>query len=621
MPRSRQKNVDVVRRILAELTPFKGRFAGSLRDTLGIVTALVLSMTLRVPGIALALSLLFLLQRDRPGMTLRSAAQMLGGAATACAATLCWVQFTDGTEVARYLGLVLGIFVAAFGMANTSLPLFFTIFGFYGFVDLAAWETHRRPNAIVTTSLYGVASLAIVVLSAVAVEYLFGIRHPEEELDREMQKHLSVLARFFHLLAMDSSTQDPELLRSLHKSLVQSANTGDARMNELYTRVHNTSPTLASVPLGLHYRIGLLARVLEKSALIGFGLVSKRNPNDRRCYAVIAAQCNSLMSDSETKDSDIHSLLLPAPCSSWLADIHTELRQYAESLMSPEDAGDAIVHAPQFRPSFRVFLPGAFNSVVNATYALKLTLAATVCYTVYNAIAWPGILTCVITVLFTGLSPTGQMKQRQAYRFFGTAVGGFFAIAAESLLFPNMDSITSLVCVVAAVGFISGWVLRSPHMGSVGIQIGFAFFLTTLQGFSATTQIATARDRVIGVSLGSLVMWFIFDQMWPTRTSHALNNILRRIQDAASQLHQIELRHKPQVFDQRLSRLRIAVSLDLASMQQLESGAYFDFGRDHMRELAHSRRLIRKIETAASEFYAEALRRRGYSTLHTTSDE
>jgi multidrug resistance protein MdtO len=514
------------------------------------------------------------------------------------------------------------MFVAAFGMANTSLPLFFTMFGFYGFIDLAAWENHHGANAIVTTNLYGVASLAIVVLSAVAVEYIFGIRNPEEELDREMQKHLSVLARFFHVLARDPTDEDPELLRSLHNTLVQSASIGDARLNELYTRIRSTRSPLSSIPLGMHYRIGLLARVLEKSALIGFNLVPKRNSNDQGCCAAIAAQCDRLMNDSETKGSDVRSALLPGSCSAWLIDIHTELQQYSKSRISPENmASDSTTQTPQFRPAFRLFLPHAFASADNATYALKLTLASTVCYTIYNAIAWPGILTCVITVLFTGLSPTGQMKQRQAYRFFGTAVGGFFAIAAEALLFPNMDSITSLVFLVAAVAFVSGWVLRSPHIGSVGIQIGFAFFLTTLQGFSATTQIATARDRVIGVSLGSLVMWFIFDQMWPTRTSHALRLILRRIQDAATQLHQIDLRHRPQIFDQRLSRLRIAVSRDLDTMQQLEASAYFDFGRGHIRELAQSRRLVRKIETAASEFYAEALRRRGNDTHHAPSNE
>jgi multidrug resistance protein MdtO len=619
MPPARSRKIDVLRMIQAELAPFSGRLAGSLRDTLGIVIALVAAMMLRVPGIALALSLLFLLQRDRPGLTLRSAVQMLGGAATACAATLFWVQLTDGTDTARYLGLVLGIFVAAFGMASTSLPLFFTMFGFYGFIDLAAWDTHRNPNVIVSSNLHGVASLAIVVLSAVAVEYIFGIRHSDEELDREMRKHLSVLSRFFHVLAQDPSIRDAEQLRSLHRTLVQSAHIGDVRMNELYNHMQNTSPTLSTVPLGLHYRIGLLARVLEKSSLIGFKTVSKRDPHDRACYAAIAAECDRLM-DYSSSNTQLEPLSASAP--PLLKDIHTELQQYSDSRVSSEDI--ATHHTAQIpvKPSFRLFLPDAFKSADTTTYALKLTLAATLCYTVYNAIAWPGILTCVITVLFTGLSPTGQMKQRQAYRFFGTVIGGVFAIAAESLLFPNMDSITSLVCMVAVVAFVSGWVLRSPHIGSVGIQIGFAFFLTTLQGFSATTQIATARDRVIGVTLGTLVMWFIFDQMWPTRTSQALNQILRRTQDAAFQLEKINLRHKPQIFAQRLSRLRVTVSLDLASMQQLESAAYFDFGRGHLRELAQSRTLVRKIEAAASEFYTEALRQSSRQlTSHPQTDD
>jgi multidrug resistance protein MdtO len=602
------RDVVVLSSLRAELAPFPGRLAGSLRDTLGIIIALVLAMTLRVPGIALALALLFQLQRDRPGMTLRSAAQMLLGAAAACVATIFWTQLTDGTDTARYIGLILGIFLAAFGMATTSIPSCFSMFGFYGFVDLAAWDTHRSPNAIVTTSLYGVASLAIVVLSAVAVEYLFGSRHPAEELDREMKKNLSLLARFFHFLAQDPATQNPEQRRLLHNPLVQASNLSDVRMSELYDRVRNANPTLSGVPLGIRYRIGLLSRVLEKSALIGFNTGSKRNRCDQASCAVIAAQCDRLLAGCIPSSFPLPSEPLPASSSARLVEIHTELLQYATSCASPEAAVHrADVHTPRFKPAFRLFLPGALQSGLNATYALKLTLAATLCYTVYNAIAWPGILTCVITVLFTGLSPTGQMKQRQIYRFFGTAVGGALAIAAEALLFPNMDSITSLVLVVAAVGFIAGWVLRSPHMGSVGTQIGFAFFLTTLQGFGATTRIAVARDRVIGVALGSLVMWFIFDQLWPTRTSQALTQILLHIRHAALQLNQCDLRQDPKKFVQTLSHLRVAVSMDLANTQLLQSGAYFEFGRDHIRELIQSRRLIRKIETAASEFYSEAL--------------
>jgi multidrug resistance protein MdtO len=611
MAATRSRKVGILPALQTELMPFPGRLAGSLRDTLSIAIALVISMTLRVPGIALALSLLFLLQRDRPGLTLRSAVQMLSGGAAACAATLFWVQITDGTDFARYLGLILGIFIAAFCMATTSLPLFFTIFGFYGFVDLAAWDSHRSPNIIVTTSLYGVSSLAIVVFSSVGVEYLFGSRHPAEELDREMHKRLSFLSRFFHALAEDPANRDLERLRSLHNSLVQYADASEVYLNQLYDRIRDTSPTLVKVPIGTHYRIGLLVRILEKSALIGFDAVLKRDRYERSSYATIAAQCDRLLDNGAIKSSYISLESRSPVTSSQLRDIYTELQQYTGSLESPGSTVSRTREAKTgFAPSFRLFRPGAFQSADAAFYALKLTLAATICYTIYNAVGWPGILTCVITVLFTGLSPTGQMKQRQVYRFFGTAVGGAFAIAAESLLFPNMDSITSLVLVVSVVAFIAGWVLRSPHMGSVGVQIGFAFFLTTLQGFSATTQIATARDRVIGVTLGIVVMWFIFDQLWPTRTSQALGQILCRIRGAALELRELNHPHQSEIFAQTLSRLRVAVSLDLASMQLLESGAYFDFGRGYKRELVQTRRLVRKIETAASEFYTEALSHR-----------
>ena len=41
-------------------------------------------------------------------------------------------------------------------------------------------------------------------------------------------------------------------------------------------------------------------------------------------------------------------------------------------------------------------------------------------------------------------------------------------------------------------------------------------------GSGATRSISPARDRLVGVALGILVMWFVFDQIWPVRTSDAL---------------------------------------------------------------------------------------------------
>src|ERR1700679_3971036 len=110
------------------LAPFLGRLAGSLRDTLSIVVAVVLAMTLRVQGISLSRALLFLMQRERPSLSFRVGLKIFTGSAVACATSLAWVHATDGNDVARFFGIVLGILIASFLMSATRIPLVWKMF-------------------------------------------------------------------------------------------------------------------------------------------------------------------------------------------------------------------------------------------------------------------------------------------------------------------------------------------------------------------------------------------------------------------------------------------------------------------------------------------------------------
>jgi hypothetical protein len=95
--------------LLQDLAASPGRLVGSLRDTLIVVVAVIAAMTLRVPGMELAVALLFLMQRERPGLTLRAGIEIFAAAVIACGLSFLWVQATDGTEVARFLGIVTSI--------------------------------------------------------------------------------------------------------------------------------------------------------------------------------------------------------------------------------------------------------------------------------------------------------------------------------------------------------------------------------------------------------------------------------------------------------------------------------------------------------------------------------
>jgi multidrug resistance protein MdtO len=561
------------------LEPYPGRARGTLQDTLSLILALVFAETLRVPGIGLALALILLLQRGSPGITFRNILQIFGGAVAACIACLIWVQFTDGTEVFRFLGFVLGVFLAGFCMVGTRLPLFFTIFGFYGFVDLAGWDAHRSPDATVRTMLSNVASLAIALGTAGLVNFLSGSRHPAEELRDELHRRLRTLASFHRELATSPGRVG---MTALHHDVVQYANSGSLKLNELYEELRSANPK--KLAPGIRFRIGLLTDVLERSSLLGFVGSSSSEASLR-----IADLCDHLLDPRLHRPANVETRAATP-----LKEIFAELSRYDEA----EREGQVEIEQWATQPtSFRLFHSDAFTSPHTALYALKLTLCASVCYVFYNAIAWPGILTCVVTVLFTGLSSTGAMKQKQLYRLIGAAIGGGIALLVESLLFPNMDSITALVLVAGAVCMISAWISRSPHIGYVGVQIAFAFFLTSLAGFGPANVIAPARDRVIGIGLGVSVMWFVFDQLWPKRPSDLLHAILERMLRNA---------HAHRNADpSAIAAVRAEVSSDLALMQILVHSAQFDFRVDQHRELARSRRLTRDITAAAGRFYRD----------------
>jgi multidrug resistance protein MdtO len=67
-----------------------------------------------------------------------------------------------------------------------------------------------------------------------------------------------------------------------------------------------------------------------------------------------------------------------------------------------------------------------------------------------------------------------------------------------------------------AVTVISAWIMTSsPRLSYFGVQIVVAFYLINLKvKFAVQTSLVLARDRVIGILLGLLMMWLVPDQFW-----------------------------------------------------------------------------------------------------------
>ena len=109
---------------------------------------------------------------------------------------------------------------------------------------------------------------------------------------------------------------------------------------------------------------------------------------------------------------------------------HYWARWNTQSLSSPRglrllDPSNQYLPSPDDTAHPTLLAPGALPNPEHLRFALKGCLAASSCYIIYNAIAWPGISTAVTTCLLTALSTIGSSRQKQFLRITGAIVGGF----------------------------------------------------------------------------------------------------------------------------------------------------------------------------------------------------
>ena len=180
--------------------------------------------------------------------------------------------------------------------------------------------------------------------------------------------------------------------------------------------------------------------------------------------------------------------------------------------------------------------PDAFTNPEYVQLALKVTLAVMLCYFAQNMLDWPGIHTCVITCFFVSLGTVGETAQKAALRLSGCIVGGALGIGTILLLMPLMTDLGELLLVVASVTFVAAWIgFGSEQIAYAGWQIGLAFYLSTFQGFGPTLDMETARDRIIGIALGNIIIFVVFTAVWPVSAAGlARRHLVEAVQHLAA---------------------------------------------------------------------------------------
>src|SRR5437660_2137914 len=196
------------------------------------------------------------------------------------------------------------------------------------------------------------------------------------------------------------------------------------------------------------------------------------------------------------------------------------------NLLFLPDAPNESSHSPK---SKSLFASDAFTNPAHVHFALKVTLAAMFCYIVYEAIDWSGIHTALITCTFIALETTGATLHKGVLRMGGCIIGGALALFTIVFLMPHMDTIASLIVVVACASAIAGWVATGSELISYGgLQIAFAFFYSVFQGYAPDTDLDNVRNRVVGILFGLIVTGLVFRYIWPEHTIDRLRAALRQ---------------------------------------------------------------------------------------------
>src|SRR5271170_3803514 len=570
-------------RLWQDLESTPGRWNGALRIVLASVITLLLVMTLRMPFAGLGMYFVFLVGRDSPAVSFRSSIFIMLTLVASISAVLAVVILTDNDPMARVLGVAVVTFLAGMIMLSSTVPALASSFGFIFTTLIALWETSIPAGPLVKEMLYLLGTISLAVVSVLAVEYIFAGRPPAEELQQQRVTRYQALEAMFTLYAQGA---DSAQISQAVISVGRLAATGQSGMQRLYNIIVERNLDTGALPIGTRVRITMQAQLVAISAAFGLQNPSLSDPSLRQRCAHIADFCHYLAIGGLPPDRQ-QELLTERPIGPDPSLIDRVDGVLHDIISMPVEADAAASKKLVALPSREVpiLIPGALRQPQTIAFALKISLCGTLCYIISLALGWPGITTSIITVFITGLGTTGAIKQRLIFRLAGSVIGGLiFALGATVFLFPHMDSITSLVLLTAAVAFLSGWVAGGRNFNYVGLQIAFSYYLVVFAGFSAPTELAPARDRLIGILLALVIMAFVFDQIWPVRTVTAMRAALATIlRGGASFLRLPQTARSEAELLRQADGFRDQIGKTVAGIRSMNDTIEYEFGVDRQQ--------------------------------------
>jgi multidrug resistance protein MdtO len=462
------------------------------------------------------------------------------------------------------------------------------IFAFTIAIGVPLWDRHVSAETNVENTLRVVLAALIGVVVTAAIELAFVRMKPGDDVVVPIVERLaaveSLLACYVEDRPVDHATE---------KKITRLGMLGTSTLRRVLRRSDYSPPYRAQMS-GVVALVGGLVDVAATLTQVRF----EPSSTDQKRLRNLAATIASIRTDLMNRRIPVSIQFNPNDQPSRGVPLLLEMEKIVTlipQVVAGSKSMDEYLPSSDDIPRSKLVVPDALTNPEHLKFALKGCLAASLCYVIYNAIAWPGISTAVTTCLLTGLSTIGSSRQKGILRIAGALIGGFLiGMGSQVFVLPYLDSITGFTILFILVTVFSSWFMTSsPRLSYFGLQAALAFYLINLQDFAAQTSLSIARDRVVGILLGLFMMWLVFDRLWGSRAAVEMKETFVSSLRSLAQLEREPLIAEKRVAIQRAYSLRETINTYFDQVRSLADGVLFEFGPSRQEDLALRDRIRR----------------------------
>ncbi|GBQ35231.1 hypothetical protein HLH34_01545 [Gluconacetobacter azotocaptans] len=534
---SRLTDLPLWYRFYLELLPFPGRARAALLVAATCAVVLVLCDSIHSILPAYSLYMVFFCWQESSAKSVTMAGLLI------IVSTICLLGVGNllsilvaGSAGFR-IGCIVGLTFCGFFLARTTkLGPVASVIAFFEVYTLSLIDVLPDPALITRIYFWVWVMIVVPMLVSIAGNLLAGER-PFDLLRDRLAQRLQVVAAMAARPGADGRALLAQLVREGDEALLDFYKQATRRMGGVRGEAYGHAIALTG-------RLATVMLALPDDARTADGLAA---PLDR-----LAAWCRSLAASLGGGDQggallDSMPGMVPAalapPFGSIVVEAGDIVRRIATALSGDRPAGAEGAPSPPGSPAAPFLRADAFSNPDHVRFGLKATLAVLICYGTFRILDWNDISTALVTCFFVALGTLEETVHKATLRIGGALVGGGAGILSILFLMPAMTDIGHLALLIFAGSLVAGWIsVGSERISYFGWQAALAFFIVLLStsvlhpGAGPTLDMQTARDRVLGIVLGNVVMAVVFATLWPVSIAATVDDALTRARDALAEM-------------------------------------------------------------------------------------